>query len=51
MKSIKIFAGVAVALDFNAAATDFSSALLEKPCLFQLGTMVSGHQETGVDRS
>jgi hypothetical protein len=51
MKSIKIFAGAEVALDFNAAATGLFERTVEKTVLFQLGIMVSGHQETGVDRS
>jgi hypothetical protein len=40
MKSGKIFAGVAVALDFNAAATDFFTGAVKTAVLFEAETVV-----------
>jgi hypothetical protein len=46
MKSSKIFAGVAMALDFNAAATDFFTARLKKSsCSKWEQLFSSGHQK------
>jgi hypothetical protein len=46
MKRSKIFAGVAMALDFNAAATDFRTARLKKPsCSKWEQLFSSGHRK------